>query len=139
MINVGVEFVKRSQAPRTLTFLGQASNEQVVHHQPRWQGKRSCIQADLKDVEDELKRMFEKHGVIENLVAKRNRNSDYCFAFAEMKEHSAAVECVKKYIYVYSAMIKLFFLESKSRWSSKMIPKEERIQSNYWNTQQGML
>jgi len=42
-------------------------------------------------VEDELKRMFEKHGVIENLVAKRNRNSDYCFAFAEMKEHAAAV------------------------------------------------
>ncbi len=81
-------------------------------------------------MEDELKRMFEKYGVIENLVAKRNRNSDYCFAFAEMKEHASAVECVKKYMHVYLAMIKLSYLENKLRWSSKMIQKEERIQSN---------
>lgn len=34
-------------------------------------------------------------------MAKRNRNSEYCFAFAEMKDHAAAAECVKKYLLPY--------------------------------------
>jgi RNA recognition motif-containing protein len=42
-----------------------------------------------------LRRLFEKHGTVENIVAKRNRNSEYCFAFVEMKDHAAAAECVK--------------------------------------------
>jgi hypothetical protein len=40
--------------------------------------------------------LFEKCGTVENIVAKRNKNSEYCFAFAELKDHAAAIECVKK-------------------------------------------
>ena len=58
---------------------------------------RSFIQADTKELEDELRKLFEKYGTVESLVAKRNRNAEYCFAFAEMKEYSAAQQCVKTY------------------------------------------
>jgi hypothetical protein len=40
---------------------------------------------------------------VENIVAKRNKNSEYCFAFAELKDHAAAAECVKKYSIPYPA------------------------------------
>jgi hypothetical protein len=31
------------------------------------------------------------------VVAKRNRNAEYCFAFAEMKDHAGAASCVNQY------------------------------------------
>lgn len=37
-----------------------------------------------------MRKMFEKYGEVDTLVAKRNRNSEYCFAFAEIKNHEAA-------------------------------------------------
>lgn len=55
------------------------------------------MQSDIKELEDELRRMFEKCGEVESVVAKRNRNSEYCFAFVEMKEQAGATECIKEY------------------------------------------
>ena len=38
-------------------------------------------QTDLAEIETELRKLFEKYGTIDSIVAKRNRNSEYCFAF----------------------------------------------------------
>ena len=51
--------------------------------------------------------MFEKFGPIETLVAKRNRNSEYCFAFVEMKDHQAAADCVREYLEEETDMIRV--------------------------------
>lgn len=53
--------------------------------------------SDLKKIETELGRLFEECGPVVAVIAKRNRNSEYCFAFAEMQTPAAAQDCVKKY------------------------------------------
>jgi len=60
-------------------------------------------------------------------VAKRNKNSEYCFAFAELKDQAAAAECVKKCYFFYKAMTRARSMASKSRCSSRTTPREERI------------
>ena len=57
----------------------------------------------MQEIETELRKLFEKYGAIENIVAKRNRNSEYCFAFVEMKTYASALDCVKKYERIYEA------------------------------------
>jgi len=47
-------------------------------------------------MEEKLRKMFETCGVVDTVVVKKNRTSEYCFAFAELKDHSAAQECIKK-------------------------------------------
>ena len=86
-------------------------------------------QADIEEVEKELRRLFEKCGNVVNLVAKRNRNSEYCFAFVEMKDHAAALECVKKLIIFNAATTKAPSAASRSKSSSKMTPNAAKIQS----------
>ena len=53
-------------------------------------------QANEKDLEDELRTLFEKYGTIETLTVKRSRNADYHFAFMEYKQGEDAAEAIKK-------------------------------------------
>lgn len=52
----------------------------------------------MKELENDLRKMFEKYGEVESVVAKRNRNAEYCFAFAEFKDHAGAAACVSQYL-----------------------------------------
>ena len=87
--------VKPSKAQRPLAVLGETLLRQTLHHQYRRQGNSSLTQAELQDIEAEFRKLFEKYGTVANIVAKRNRNSEYCFAFIDMKDRASAEECVK--------------------------------------------
>ena len=73
------------------------------------------------------------------MVVKRNRNSEYCFAFAEMKGHDVAADCIKKYFPIHPGSIKQISTENKSKFSSKMTPNVEKTQSNSKIMQFGLL
>ena len=76
---------------------GQDAATEAVHHKLGRQGTTGVRKSDLKKIETELGRLFEECGPVVAVIAKRNRNSEYCFAFAEMQTPAAAQDCVKKY------------------------------------------
>jgi hypothetical protein len=83
--------------------------------------------------------MFEKYGEVDNIVCKRNRNSEYCFAFAEFKDHNAAKECVKQYQNRYAAMIKATLAGNRSKSSFRTTTREGRTASMIYEIQQRVL
>lgn len=48
--------------------------------------------------------LFDRYGKIDNLVVKKSRNNEYCFAFVEYKPGADAEEAIRKYIYIDSSL-----------------------------------